>query len=152
MTANELRSKYIEFFKSKNHVEISGQSLIPENDPSVLFTTLLSLFRSATHHRNFRSDIMSETTQTAALLNQSIEYVRSKDLLADSQTIIESARSFAYRAINIALVQRNWLLGKRIAEEHVDEEGHAEYGKQIIQSLSDRLTEQYGNRAVYGPF
>ena len=39
MTANELRSKYIDFFKSKNHVEISGQSLIPENDPSVLFTT-----------------------------------------------------------------------------------------------------------------
>ncbi|MCR5605261.1 MAG: alanine--tRNA ligase [Treponema sp.] len=39
MTANELRSKYIEFFKSKNHTEISGQSLIPENDPSVLFTT-----------------------------------------------------------------------------------------------------------------
>ena len=39
MTANDLRSIYIEFFKSKNHVEISGQSLIPENDPSVLFTT-----------------------------------------------------------------------------------------------------------------
>lgn len=39
MTANELRSKYIEFFKSKNHAEISGQSLIPENDSSVLFTT-----------------------------------------------------------------------------------------------------------------
>lgn len=39
MTANELRSKYIEFFKSKGHTEISGQSLIPENDPSVLFTT-----------------------------------------------------------------------------------------------------------------
>ena len=39
MTANELRSKYIEFFKSKNHVEISGKSLIPDNDPTVLFTT-----------------------------------------------------------------------------------------------------------------
>ena len=39
MTANDLRSIYIEFFKSKNHTEISGQSLIPENDPSVLFTT-----------------------------------------------------------------------------------------------------------------
>ena len=38
MNANELRSKYIEFFKSKNHAVISGQSLIPENDPSVLFT------------------------------------------------------------------------------------------------------------------
>ncbi|TVR03950.1 MAG: alanine--tRNA ligase [Spirochaetaceae bacterium] len=39
MTANELRRKYIDFFVSKNHVEISGQSLIPENDPTVLFTT-----------------------------------------------------------------------------------------------------------------
>jgi len=39
MTANELRSKYIEFFKSKGHAEISGKSLIPENDPTVLFTT-----------------------------------------------------------------------------------------------------------------
>ena len=39
MTSNELRTKYIDFFKSKGHAEISGQSLIPENDPSVLFTT-----------------------------------------------------------------------------------------------------------------
>jgi alanyl-tRNA synthetase len=39
MTANELRKKYIEFFKSKNHTHISGKSLIPENDPTVLFTT-----------------------------------------------------------------------------------------------------------------
>ncbi|NLM00319.1 MAG: alanine--tRNA ligase [Treponema sp.] len=39
MTANELRSKYIEFFKSKQHAEISGKSLIPDNDPTVLFTT-----------------------------------------------------------------------------------------------------------------
>ncbi|MCD6122778.1 MAG: alanine--tRNA ligase, partial [Spirochaetales bacterium] len=39
MTANELRRKYIEFFTSHGHAEISGQSLIPENDPTVLFTT-----------------------------------------------------------------------------------------------------------------
>ncbi|MBN2652213.1 MAG: alanine--tRNA ligase [Spirochaetales bacterium] len=39
MTANELRKKYIDFFVSKNHVEIVGKSLIPENDPTVLFTT-----------------------------------------------------------------------------------------------------------------
>ena len=87
---------------------------------------------------------MAEKTETAAMLNQTIGYVRSKDLLADSRGIIESARSFAYRAINVALVQRNWLLGKRIAEEHVDEEGHAEYGKKIIQTLSEHLTSEYG--------
>ena len=39
MTAAELRRKFIEFFKSKGHAEISGKSLIPENDPTVLFTT-----------------------------------------------------------------------------------------------------------------
>ena len=39
MTANELRQKYIEFFLTKRHKEISGKSLIPENDPTVLFTT-----------------------------------------------------------------------------------------------------------------
>jgi len=39
MTANELRTKYLEFFKSKGHTIIPSASLIPENDPSVLFTT-----------------------------------------------------------------------------------------------------------------
>jgi alanyl-tRNA synthetase len=39
MRARDLRRMYIEFFKAKGHVEISGKSLIPENDPTVLFTT-----------------------------------------------------------------------------------------------------------------
>ena len=39
ITIHELRRTYIDFFKSKGHVEISGKSLIPENDPTVLFTT-----------------------------------------------------------------------------------------------------------------
>ncbi|MBN1864039.1 MAG: alanine--tRNA ligase [Victivallales bacterium] len=39
MTADELRSKYIEFFRGKGHREIKSASLIPENDPTVLFTT-----------------------------------------------------------------------------------------------------------------
>ena len=39
ITIHELRRKYIEFFKTKGHTEISGKSLIPENDPTVLFTT-----------------------------------------------------------------------------------------------------------------
>jgi alanyl-tRNA synthetase len=39
MTAEELRRKYIEFFVEKGHAEISGASLIPQNDPTVLFTT-----------------------------------------------------------------------------------------------------------------
>jgi alanyl-tRNA synthetase len=39
MNAHELRSKYIEFFVSRNHIQIQGKSLLPDNDPTVLFTT-----------------------------------------------------------------------------------------------------------------
>ena len=39
ITSIELRKKYLEFFKSKGHTIIPSASLIPENDPTVLFTT-----------------------------------------------------------------------------------------------------------------
>lgn len=39
LTADELREMYQSFFESKGHVRISGASVIPENDPTVLFTT-----------------------------------------------------------------------------------------------------------------
>jgi len=38
-TAAELRAKFLEFFKSKNHAVIRSASLVPDNDPTVLFTT-----------------------------------------------------------------------------------------------------------------
>jgi len=39
MIIKELKEKYLKFFKEKGHKIISGSSLIPENDPTVLFTT-----------------------------------------------------------------------------------------------------------------
>jgi len=39
ITSKQLRNKYLNFFKSKQHAIISGASVIPENDPTVLFTT-----------------------------------------------------------------------------------------------------------------
>lgn len=39
MQSSEIRAKYLEFFKSKGHTVIPSASLIPENDPTVLFTT-----------------------------------------------------------------------------------------------------------------
>ncbi|MBR6200962.1 MAG: alanine--tRNA ligase [Spirochaetales bacterium] len=39
MDFKELRNKYVSFFESKGHKHISSSSLIPENDPTVLFTT-----------------------------------------------------------------------------------------------------------------
>jgi len=39
MKRHELIKKYLDFFKSKNHKIIPSGSLVPENDPTVLFTT-----------------------------------------------------------------------------------------------------------------
>ena len=39
ITSNDIRNKYLEFFKSKNHAIIPSASVVPENDPTVLFNT-----------------------------------------------------------------------------------------------------------------
>ncbi len=39
MKSSDLKKKYLEFFKKRGHKEILNASLIPENDPTVLFTT-----------------------------------------------------------------------------------------------------------------
>lgn len=39
LTSESLRKMYLDFFKSKGHAVIASASLIPENDPTVLFTT-----------------------------------------------------------------------------------------------------------------
>lgn len=38
-------------------------------------------------------------------------YTPTNDLLNDAKQIIEVSQKAAYRAVNLALVQRNWLLG-----------------------------------------
>lgn len=38
MTLAEVRSKYLEFFKARGHVVIPSAPLVPENDPTTLFT------------------------------------------------------------------------------------------------------------------
>ena len=78
-------------------------------------------------------------------IENSNQYIKSDNLLSDVQQIIETAQNFAYRAVNIAMVQRNWLLGKRIAEEELQGKERAEYGAEIVKKLAFQLTQIYGN-------
>ena len=48
-------------------------------------------------------------------LQKLITDAHSDILLDDAKHIIDVTREYAYRAINVAMVQRNWMLGKRAA-------------------------------------
>ena len=71
-------------------------------------------------------------------------FVKTDDILKDMCEIIESSCEAAYRAVNTTLVQRNWLIGYRIAEEELQGEGRAEYGAEVIKRLAKELTAEYG--------
>lgn len=71
-------------------------------------------------------------------------FVKTDDILKDMCGIIESSQKAAYQAVNTALVQRNWLIGYRIAEEELKGENRAEYGSSVIKSLAKELTAEYG--------
>ena len=73
-----------------------------------------------------------------------LPYTKTDDVLKDSRQIIEAAQKKAYQTVNILLVERNWLLGKRISEEFMSGSGQDRYGKQIIADLSKKLTKLYG--------
>lgn len=73
-----------------------------------------------------------------------VAYRQTEDVVGDARLIIESAQKWAHRAVNVALVYRNWFLGKRIAEEELKGEDRAKYGAQVIKSLSVVLAEEFG--------
>lgn len=77
-------------------------------------------------------------------MEEMIVYQRSSDIFQDSSHIIESAQRAAYQSVDRILLLRNWLLGKRIAEEELNGADRAKYGVAVIQKLSDNLTEKYG--------
>lgn len=76
--------------------------------------------------------------------NAVIKYVKTDNILYDMREIIDTSQQRAYQAVNFALVQRNWLIGYRIAEEELKGEGRAEYGASVIQKLSKELSAIYG--------
>lgn len=75
-----------------------------------------------------------------------LTYIKTQNLFTDTRTIIETAKHAAYHSVNIVLVQRNWLLGKRIVEEQLGNQTREElYGQKIVENLAKELTEQDGS-------
>ncbi|HRO08536.1 MAG TPA: PDDEXK nuclease domain-containing protein [Saprospiraceae bacterium] len=64
--------------------------------------------------------------------------------ILEIKTILAQARQRAYTAINSAMAEAYWMIGKRIVEEEQGGEDRAAYGKQIIQNVSAELTKEFG--------
>ena len=68
----------------------------------------------------------------------------SKNYINEIKTILKNARQKAYTAVNSAMVEAYWKIGRRIVEEEQSGRERAEYGKEIIKNLSKELTEEFG--------
>lgn len=64
-------------------------------------------------------------------------------LLTDVRRLIEESRNRVASVVNSEISMLHWSVGKRINEDVLKKE-RAEYGKQVVASLSQQLTELYG--------
>jgi predicted nuclease of restriction endonuclease-like (RecB) superfamily len=64
--------------------------------------------------------------------------------VANIKAILELARQKAYSAINTAMVEAYWHVGKHIVEQEQSGQQRAEYGTQLLKILSSELTTSFG--------
>ena len=67
----------------------------------------------------------------------------------DIRKILAEARNKTYTAINSAMVEAYWLIGRRIVEEEQAGLAKAKYGEYLIKSLSKELTSELGKGFSY---
>ena len=73
----------------------------------------------------------------------------SNNYINEIKKILKNARQKAYTAVNSAMVEAYWEIGRRIVEEEQNGKERAEYGKEILQNLSKELTEEFGKGYSY---
>ncbi|MEN9358630.1 MAG: hypothetical protein RL095_165 [Verrucomicrobiota bacterium] len=67
-----------------------------------------------------------------------------EELFGRVAAILEQARGEVVRAVNSQMVLAYWLIGREIVQELQGGQERAAYGKRLLQDLSLRLTERYG--------
>lgn len=63
---------------------------------------------------------------------------------SDIREILRIARQRAYTAVNFAMVEAYWLVGRRIVEEEQAGKERAGYGNKLISGLAKSLTHEFG--------
>lgn len=66
------------------------------------------------------------------------------ELYTSIRTILDSAKRQVSKAVNFAMVDAYWNIGKMIVEEEQNGSGRAGYGDQLLKDLSKKLTKEFG--------
>ena len=72
------------------------------------------------------------------------EATLSSNFIQEIKQLVARGRQEAYAAVNQAMVNAYWQIGRRIVEEEQGGAERANYGKQILKQLSVALTEEFG--------
>jgi predicted nuclease of restriction endonuclease-like (RecB) superfamily len=68
----------------------------------------------------------------------------SQSFLEDIRRLIGSARATVARGVDLVQVHTNFEIGRRIVAQEQRGKGRAEYGKEVIKALAERLTAEFG--------
>jgi predicted nuclease of restriction endonuclease-like (RecB) superfamily len=63
---------------------------------------------------------------------------------AEVRAILQQARQNVYSAVNTAMVEAYWQVGRRIVEEEQNGQERADYGKNLLRTLAKQLTGEFG--------
>ena len=79
------------------------------------------------------------------LTDLKIEEKSSLDITQNISQIVEQSRRIVYATVDVVLLQRNWLIGKRIHEEILNHPRKDNYGQKLIESISINLQQKFGS-------
>lgn len=82
-------------------------------------------------------------------MNEVQDTKKTDALFEKVSELIEQARKRVATAVNIAEVYTKYHIGQYIVEDEQKGEYRAQYGKQVLKNLSDRLAERFGNGWSY---
>ncbi len=68
-----------------------------------------------------------------------------QDIYSEIKETLLTSRSQAYSAVNFAIVQTYWQIGRIIVEHEQNGSIRAEYGKAVLQKISENLQKEFGN-------
>lgn len=70
--------------------------------------------------------------------------LHNEKLISNIAQIIQQARSQVRQTVNAVMVQSYWEIGRLLVEDEQQGNARAEYGKAVLQNLSERLTAMFG--------